>query len=155
MVFHVIAVGRMKNSGLKALCDDYLVRSNRYVTVTLHEVPDARRAREPEAVRQEEAEGLLRALPDRAHTVALTREAAQADSRAFSQRVGRWQEEARDVAFVVGGAYGLHERVLERASERLSLSSMTFPHEIARLLLLEQFYRGNTILRGEPYHKGA
>ena len=155
MVFHVVAVGRMKDGGLKALCQDYLKRSNRYVSIAVHEVPDARRARTHAAALQEEAEGLLRAIPDRAHTVALTRDASQPDSRAFAQRLGRWREEARDVAFVVGGAYGLHERVLQRASERISLSSMTFPHEMARLLLLEQLYRGNTILRGEPYHKGA
>lgn len=155
MVFHVVAVGRMKDGGLKALCEDYLKRSNRYVNVAVHEVPDARRARTHAAAQQEEAEGLLRVIPDRAHTVALTRDAPQPDSRAFAQRMGRWREEARDVVFVVGGAYGLHDRVLQRASERISLSSMTFPHEIARLLLLEQLYRGNTILRGEPYHKGA
>jgi 23S rRNA (pseudouridine1915-N3)-methyltransferase len=155
MMFHVVAVGRMKDSGVKSLCEDYLQRSNRYVTVAVHEVPDARRARTQAAVRQEEAENLLRAIPDSAHAVALTRDGSQPDSRAFAKRMGRWREEARDVAFVVGGAYGLHDRVLQRASERISLSSMTFPHEIARLLLLEQLYRGNTILRGEPYHKGA
>ena len=116
---------------------------------------NAEQEREIAQQQREEAESIIRAIPDRAHTVALTREGAQPDSRVFAQRVGRWREAARDVAFVVGGAYGLDGRILKQAAERISLSSMTFPHEVARLLLLEQLYRGNTILRGEPYHKGA
>src|SRR5947209_7585680 len=66
-----------------------------------------------------------------------------------------WPREARDVAFVIGGATGLDPAVFDRCDGRLSLSTWTLPHELARLVLLEQIYRAGTILRGEPYHKGS
>jgi 23S rRNA (pseudouridine1915-N3)-methyltransferase len=154
MQFHLIAVGRIKHDGVRMACHEYAERAARYVPLRIHEVADARRAKTPEAILNAEADGLLRAIPSRAHMVALTRTGGALGSREFAEAMGQWRENARDVAFVIGGAYGLHPRVLDRAAERLSLSPMTLPHEIARLVLLEQLYRGNTILRGEPYHKG-
>jgi 23S rRNA (pseudouridine1915-N3)-methyltransferase len=95
----------------------------------------------------------MRAIPDDARVVALTRQGTMPASRDFARRLGHWQERALDIAFVVGGANGLDRSVIERSEEQLSLSPMTLPHEVARLVLLEQIYRGHTILRGEPYHK--
>ena len=76
------------------------------------------------------------------------------NSQDFAGRLEGWQREGRDVAFVIGGAFGLDASVRQACEETISLSDMTFPHELARVMLLEQIYRGNTILRGEPYHKG-
>ena len=76
------------------------------------------------------------------------------DSRAFAAALDRWRQAGRDLAFVVGGAYGLDESLQQQCDEIIRLSDMTLPHELARLVLLEQIYRGNTILKGEPYHKG-
>lgn len=75
------------------------------------------------------------------------------DSRTFAALLQRWREEGRDVAFLLGGANGLAPEVLRCASRRISLAPWTLPHELARLVLMEQFYRAGTIVRGEPYHK--
>ncbi|RMH11437.1 MAG: 23S rRNA (pseudouridine(1915)-N(3))-methyltransferase RlmH, partial [Gemmatimonadetes bacterium] len=109
----------------------------------------------PDAVRAAEAERLLRRLPADADLVALTREGRAWDSRGLATYLEEGALHARDRAFVIGGAFGLGEAVLARASWRWSLSALTFPHEVARLVLVEQLYRAGTILRGEPYHKGS
>ncbi len=101
-----------------------------------------------------ESDALFTAVPRGSRIVALARGGEVQTSEHFAQEVERWRLEARDVAFLVGGAYGLDQRLLERADQRISLSRMTLPHELARLVLLEQLYRALTILRGEPYHKG-
>jgi 23S rRNA (pseudouridine1915-N3)-methyltransferase len=108
-----------------------------------------------EAVRGVEGDRLLARIPAGAEVVALTR----AGKALGSRELARWMEEravyrSREVVFVLGGAFGLGGDVLNRASLRLSLSSMTLPHEVARLVLAEQLYRTGTLLRGEPYHKG-
>jgi 23S rRNA (pseudouridine1915-N3)-methyltransferase len=98
---------------------------------------------------------LLRAVPSDALLVALTRDGQEMTSVDFARHLEEWQRRNRDVAFVIGGAHGLDAAVLDAADQRLSLSPMTLPHEIARLTLLEQLYRACTIIRGEPYHKGG
>lgn len=102
-----------------------------------------------------EAQRLLDRIPAGAVVVALTREGEGMGSRELA---GYLEEKAvrstPEVVFVIGGAFGLDKRVLERADRRLSLSGMTLPHELARLILAEQLYRAGTISRNEPYHKG-
>jgi 23S rRNA (pseudouridine1915-N3)-methyltransferase len=156
MVFHVVAVGRIRDSNLRAVCDEYAQRTRRYTKLEIREVAEGTRGRpSAETTRRREAEALMRAIPDDSKVVALTRQGTAPASRDFAVRLGRWREQALNVAFVVGGAHGLDESVIARSEEQLSLSPMTLPHEVARLLLLEQIYRGHTILRGEPYHKGG
>ena len=154
MQLDVIAVGRVRDSGLRAACDDYLTRTRRYLKVGEHEVPAAR-ARRPADVRKLEGERLLARIPAKSRGVALTRKGRALDSAAFAERVSAWRRDARDVALVIGGADGLDPAVLERCETHLSLSPLTFPHELARVVLYEQLYRACTILGGEPYHKGA
>ncbi|HZD04600.1 MAG TPA: 23S rRNA (pseudouridine(1915)-N(3))-methyltransferase RlmH, partial [Longimicrobiales bacterium] len=114
----------------------------------------ARRGEEPEEVVAAEAERILARLPREAGVVALTRKGKGMTSRGLARWLSRQAVDASDVAFVIGGAWGLDAVVLERASRHLSLSPMTLPHEVARLCLAEQLYRAGTIVRGEPYHKG-
>lgn len=155
MEFHVVAVGRLRHAAPRTLCDEYAKRARRYAPLSVHEVSESRgRRAAPEAMRKE-AKELLRAWPDGARGVALTREGRAMDSTSFAKQVGRWREDARDVCFLIGGAFGLDASILERAEDTLSLSRMTLPHELARIVLLEQLYRAHSILRGEPYHKGA
>lgn len=155
MVFHVVAVGRMRDTALRAACDEYLRRVGRTARIELHEVAEAGRAGgTPARTRRIEGERLHRAAPREAVRVALTRGGRACTSEQFARRVGRWREGARDVAFLLGGAHGLPDSLLEDAGNALSLSPLTLPHELARLVLLEQLYRAGTILRGEPYHKG-
>ena len=155
MIFRLFAVGRVRNAALREASDDYLARARRYFPLEVIEVPDsARRGQSPSAARRLEGIALLKRVTD-STLVALTREGEQEDSPAFADRMARWQREARDVSFLIGGAGGLDPAVMEKCDGRLSLSSWTLPHELARVVLLEQIYRAGTILRGEPYHKGA
>jgi len=155
MMFHLVAVGRVRDPNLRAMCEHYATRVCRYSKLRIHEVPDGtRKSKEPEAVLRDEATALLKAVPANARLVALVRGGDRCGSRRFASRLKEWRESGRDLVFLIGGAYGLGTAVRERCEVELSLSDMTFPHEVARLMLLEQIYRGNTILKGEPYHKG-
>jgi 23S rRNA (pseudouridine1915-N3)-methyltransferase len=156
MVVHVVAVGRVRDAAVAAACDDYLRRARRGLGIAVHEVREAgRRAGTPAATRQVEGERLQGALPAGARLVALTRTGRALSSTEFAAVVRRWREDARDVAMLIGGAHGLPDDLLAACETRLSLSALTLPHELARLVLCEQLYRAMTILRGEPYHKGA
>lgn len=156
MRFHLIAVGRLRLPGLREACELYVERIRRYGRIHVREVREAgRRGPDGAAARRLEGERLRAAVPDGARVVALARSGMTMDSEAFARRVGRWREEGRDVAFLLGGAYGLWDRAVEDADLVLSLGAMTLPHDVARLVLLEQLYRAFTMLRGEPYHKGG
>lgn len=156
MVFHVVAVGRLRDGALRDLCDGYLTRVRRSLEVVVREVADAGRAAgTPKQARTLEGERLREALPRGATVVAVTRTGRAMTSTQFARQVGRWREAARDVAFLIGGAWGLPAGLIADAGAAISLGPMTFPHELARVLLLEQLYRAGTILRGEPYHKGG
>ena len=154
MVFHLVAVGRVRQAGLRQACDAYERRCARYFSFRVHELPEAKQANTSTGIQGEERDVVLRRVPKSARRVGLSRAGVSYTSRELAARIEHWREEARDVAFIVGGAYGLHEDVLSTCDELLALSTMTFPHELARLLLLEQIYRSGTLLRNEPYHKG-
>jgi 23S rRNA (pseudouridine1915-N3)-methyltransferase len=136
---------------------EYEERARRYWKLDVSEVDAGApgRSPEPRRVMAAEAERILGKVATELELVALTRIGTAMDSRSFT----RWLEDravsaAPGVSLVLGGAFGLDPAVLSRASRRLSLSPMTLPHELARLVLAEQLYRAGTILRGEPYHKG-
>jgi 23S rRNA (pseudouridine1915-N3)-methyltransferase len=155
MIVHVLAVGRVKDAALSEACDAYASRIRHHQRLEIREVREAgRRERDAAGARRLEGEALLDAVPSGSHVVALTRGGEARSSEELADLLERWREQARDVAFLVGGAHGLDPALLDRAHQRLTLSSMTLPHELARLVLLEQLYRAMTILRGEPYHKG-
>jgi 23S rRNA (pseudouridine1915-N3)-methyltransferase len=100
-----------------------------------------------------EGERILAALRPGERVVALDERGKLLDSRQFAAQLGTWRDQgSRQVAFVVGGAYGLDPSVRERADLVLSLSPMTFPHQLVRLLFAEQLYRATAILQGSPYH---
>ena len=107
----------------------------------------------PELVREREGERLAERLPGDAIVVACDPGGVVMDSALFARWLQDQRESARSVAFVIGGAHGLGTAVRQRANRRLSLAPWTLPHEVARLVLVEQLYRAGTIMRGEPYHK--
>ncbi|HET7025738.1 MAG TPA: 23S rRNA (pseudouridine(1915)-N(3))-methyltransferase RlmH [Gemmatimonadales bacterium] len=150
----LVAVGALRGPGFRAACDEYLTRLRRYGEVTEREVKEAGRIKDVASRQAVEAERLQEALPDGATIVALAREGTGWSSRDLAGRIERWRLEARPVAFLIGGSTGLAAPLLARASARWSLGPLTLPHELARIVVLEQLYRGWTILRGEPYHKG-
>lgn len=154
MVFRVLAVGKLRDPGVRASCDNYLERVRRYFRVEVREV--TARGRSGGAAERLRAEGraLLGALPHACTVIALTRTGRAEDSARFARRVAACQHAGRDTTLVIGGAFGLDAAVVARSDTQLSLSPLTLPHELARLVLLEQLYRAATILNGEPYHKG-
>lgn len=155
MIFHLVAVGRIRDAGLRATCDAYTNRLQRYIKFRIHEIPDTKGVRDRDELVRRESAAILKAVPGACRLVLLTRTGQTPDgSRGFAERLARWEEAARDIALVIGGAYGVGEPVQQQAEEQLSLSTLTLAHEHARLVLLEQLYRANTIRRGEPYHKG-
>lgn len=155
MVVYVVAVGRLTDPGLAACCEEYARRIRKAVKLEIREVrTPAGRLRPSERLKLE-GERLLEAIPQNARLVGLTRLGTAESSEQFARRLARWIEQGRDLAFVIGGAYGLGSRVLQRCDFKFSLSQLTFPHQLARLILLEQLYRALTILAGSPYHKAA
>lgn len=134
----LVTVGKLKDRPLREAADDYLGRIRRYVKCDEVEVRDDR--------------SLPRAIPEGAYTVALEVNGAEFDSVTFSKRIERWGSQGKGiVAFVIGGAEGIPPELSRSAQERMSLSRMTLPHRLARVVLLEQIYRSMTLLRGEPY----
>jgi 23S rRNA (pseudouridine1915-N3)-methyltransferase len=150
---HLLAVGRLRSSYREA-CDDYLRRLGKYVKVTEVEVKEASRAPTVDTRREEEGGRLLAKAPGSATVVALAREGAPWTSEELAARVEGWRVAARPLAFVLGGSHGLAAGLLASAAVRWSLGPLTLPHELARVIVVEQLYRAFTILRGEPYHKG-
>lgn len=102
-----------------------------------------------ESIEVREEERVARRLPDRAFICLLTREGEEMDSLAFSRFIEERRSEGRDLCFVIGGPFGLE---IERPDQRLSLGPITLPHQLARVVLLEQLYRAHKIIAGEPYH---
>ena len=150
----VIAVGKLKERFWREAADEYLKRLGAYATVRVHEVADRDPARGEARAMAEEAADVLRATPEGAHVIALDLGGSQLSSEAFSARLDALALDGRSqVVFVIGGSTGLDASVLARADERLSLGPMTLPHNLARVVLLEQIYRAFRISRGEPYHK--
>jgi 23S rRNA (pseudouridine1915-N3)-methyltransferase len=151
-----VAVGRVRGA-LAAAVEDYEARAGRYWKLETVEVAAGLKGSASiiaERVMEAEAERLLARVPAGFDLVALTREGRAMSSRelaAYLQELGT--RSAPGVAFVIGGAFGLGEAVLRRTARKLSLSALTLPHEMARLVLAEQLYRAGTIVRGEPYHK--
>jgi 23S rRNA (pseudouridine1915-N3)-methyltransferase len=151
----VVVVGKARG-GLGPAIEEYEKRAGRYWKLEVVEVSaGAGSAKAPPArVQEAEAERIVSRIPAELEVVALTRTGKSMGSRELA---GYLEEHAvrssAGVAFVIGGAYGLGAAVVKKARRKLSLSTFTLPHEMARLLLAEQLYRAGTLVRGEPYHK--
>ena len=149
-----VVVGGVKGPVAQVI-DDYTRRASHYWRLEWIEVDAGAKGRaDATAVMAAEAERILARVPEGAQVVVLTRVGKGMTSRGLSKWLDGAALHGRDVVFVIGGAFGIDPRVLDRADRELSLSPMTLPHEIARLVLAEQIYRAGTISRNEPYHKG-
>lgn len=150
----LVAVGRLRPA-LREVCDDYATRLSRWVELREVEVREAARAGPPPVQRRRESRAIRDALPEGAFVVLLDIEGQAWGSDAFAAQLARWQETGRPLAFVVGGAEGVDEDLQRGAQARWSLGPATLPHELARVVALEQVYRAFTILHGLPYHKSS
>jgi 23S rRNA (pseudouridine1915-N3)-methyltransferase len=148
----ILGVGRLRPAYREA-CDDYLRRLSRYGKAKELEIREASRAPTVDAQREEEASRLLERVPAGATLVALDREGSSWTSEELARRLEGWRVAARPLVCVIGGSHGLAPRLLGSAAVRWSLGPLTLPHELARVVLVEQLYRAFTIIRGERYHK--
>ncbi|WDC85694.1 23S rRNA (pseudouridine(1915)-N(3))-methyltransferase RlmH [Caloramator sp. mosi_1] len=155
----IISVGKLKEKYLKEGINEYLKRLSKYAKVDIIEVPDEKAPenlsqKEEEMVKDKEGQGILKHIKDNMYVVVLDIKGKQLSSEELadflSQRALLGES---NVAFIIGGSLGLSQTVLNRANYKLSFSKMTFPHQLMRLILLEQIYRGFRIINGEPYHK--
>lgn len=153
MRFVIVAVGAPRSQLLARPIREYEQRAARYWPLEIREVREAPARSAPASrVRALEGERLLAAAGG-AHVVACDEHGTLLDTREFAAWMREQRQRSRDVAFLLGGAFGLDAAVLERADTRLALARWTMPHEMARLVLAEQLYRAGTLARGEPYHK--
>lgn len=159
MTIRILCVGKLKERYFLEAEAEFLKRLRRFGAVEIVEVPDEKApetlsAMEQAQVKAREGERLLTRIGEGDRVIALAIGGRRYTSEAFAARLQLLRDTGtRSIAFVIGGSLGLSDAVLKRANETLSLSDMTLPHRIARLVLLEQIYRAHKICAGEPYHK--
>lgn len=159
MKIHILAVGRLKDGPERQLVHRYLDRAKAagrqlgFGDVDVRELPESR-AKQAEQRKKEEAEAILDARQDGAVLVFLDERGKSLTSDKFAQQLGTWRDQGiRDCYFVIGGADGLDKTLRQQGHLTVNLSTLTWPHQIVRILLAEQVYRAMTILSGHPYHR--
>ncbi len=159
MNIYIICVGKIKEKYLKEAIAEYSKRLSRYCRLEIIEIPDEKtpdNASEKEEMQIKEKEGsaILRSIKDNMFVTVLDLKGKMMSSEEFSNLIDKWGIEGKsNLAFVIGGSLGLSREVISRADYSISFSKMTFPHQLMRVFLLEQIYRGYRISNGEPYHK--
>lgn len=152
MKIKVIGVGKLREKYLKDAVAEYTKRLSSYSKVSMVEVSDERD--EDPAALKKEGDAILRQIKDGEYVIALAIKGTSFDSIEFSEMLEALGVRGiSDIVFVIGGSNGLHEEVIARADFLLSFSKMTFPHQLMRVILMEQIYRAFKISRGEKYHK--
>lgn len=159
MKITVIAVGKIKESFYREALLEYQKRLSRYCSLEIREVEDERApdkisAAEKENILKKEGERIEKLLPEGAYIVTLEIEGKSFTSEAFAREISDLGLRGQShIVFVIGGSIGLHNTIKKRAGLAVSFSKMTFPHQLMRVILLEQIYRAFRIINGEPYHK--
>ncbi len=151
----VIAVGNKMPSWCTLACEEYLTRLRHTMKCSLIEIPPAKRHKAGSVSQYKEEEGtkILQKVPSGCHVVALEVKGNAWDTPKVATSLSSWQQQGKDIAFIIGGPDGLSEKCLTRANQLWSLSALTFPHALARVVLLEQLYRAWSILSNHPYHR--
>lgn len=159
MKITIICVGKLKEKFYREAAAEYAKRLGRYCKLEIVEVqdektPDQASASLEEQIKAKEAAGILKHIKEEAFLYALEIKGEQPDSLELSRQINSLMLQGKShIQFVIGGSLGLHESVLQASDRRISFSKMTFPHQLMRVILLEQIYRSCRILSGEPYHK--
>jgi 23S rRNA (pseudouridine1915-N3)-methyltransferase len=151
----ILAVGNKMPAWISEGYQEYAKRMPREAKIELVELkPEARNSgKTAQQIMEAEAQRISAALPAGALCIALDERGATPTTRQLSQQMQDWMQQGRDVAFVIGGADGLHESVKHRAQHLMALSALTLPHGMVRVLLAEQLYRAHSLLHNHPYHR--
>lgn len=155
MKISLFVVGKTNHNYLSPGIDDYTKRINHYISFNIQYIADAKNTKNLSQAQQKQAEGqnLLNAFDKSDYVVLLDERGKEFTSKDFSSFIEKkMQTVTKRLVFVVGGPYGFSEDVYQRANEKISLSKMTFPHDLIRLIFTEQLYRSFTIMNNEPYH---
>lgn len=159
MKITLLTVGKIKEAFFREAVSEYGKRLSRYCRLQIEETADEKTPEkisetEREQILQKEGERILRLLPENAYIVTLEIEGRKMTSEDFAEKMEKLGIDGTShIVFVIGGSLGLHRTVKDRADLAVSFSDMTFPHQLMRVVLLEQIYRAYRIINGEPYHK--
>lgn len=158
MKINILAVGKIKEEFIRAGINEFLKRLTRYAKVNIIEVDDEKIPANPsgadiESVKEREGEKLLKKIPANSYVIVLAILGKPMTSEGLSAAMQDLMVQGHsEITFIIGGAVGLHQKVVESADLLLSMSGMTFTHQMIRMILLEQIYRAFKIMKGEPYH---
>lgn len=159
MNIKIITVGKIKEKYIQEGIKEYTKRLSRYCSLEIIEIDDEKAPenlsdKEMEIVKQREGERILSKIPQNSFVIALVIEGKQLSSEDLAEKIGTLMVDGiSDICFIIGGSLGLSQEVISRSNFKLSFSKMTFPHQLMRMILLEQIYRAWRIMKGEPYHK--
>lgn len=151
----LLGIGKDKEEYLKKGIDNYLKRIKKYVSFEYKILPGLKKTTklDVQSIKHQEAEKFFAILPQNSHVILLDENGKSFNSVDFSEQLSKKMlAGTKNLVFIIGGAYGFDERMVRKANETLSLSKMTFNHQIVRLFFLEQLYRAFTIINNEPYH---
>jgi len=155
MQSQILAIGHKMPKWCQIACEDYLSRLQRFMKCTLIEIPAAKRHKTGDVLnyQHEEASKILQKISPSCHVVALEVTGSSWSTPLLAQTLAHWQQQGKKLVFIIGGPDGLSDKCLARANQCWSLSALTFPHALARVLLLEQLYRAVSLLSNHPYHR--
>ncbi len=159
MKIDIICVGKLKEKYWVQATQEYIKRLSKYCKLEIIEVPDEKTPenlslKQEIQIKDKEGEAILKKLKDEAYAIALAIEGKTHTSPQLAKHIEDLSIQGKShIAFIIGGSLGLSDQVLNRADEKLSFSPMTFPHQLVRVIILEQIYRSFRIIKGEPYHK--
>lgn len=159
MKITILCVGKIKESFYREALEEYIKRMSRYAKIEIEEVadektPDNASGAQEKSVKEREAERLLAKWKEDSYTFVLAINGKQFSSEAFAEKIEQLGTYGTSsIQFVIGGSLGLDEKIISRADCLISFSKMTFPHQLMRVVLMEQIYRAYRIIKNEPYHK--
>ena len=158
MKITVIALGRLKENYLRDATAEYQKRLSRYCSLNVIELNPVTLSENPSKAQvdlalKKESEQILSKIPDNTYKIALCVEGKKLSSESFAEKIDSLKAEGKGICFIIGSSYGLNDCIKQKADLKLSLSDMTFPHQLFRVMLLEQIYRGFKINEGSTYHK--
>jgi len=148
----ILCVGKIKEKFFKEAINEYLKRISKYSKIEIVEVEDID-LNNKELNLEKEKNNLLKYINDKDYIVTLEIEGKQMDSVEFSETIDKTLINYPNITFIIGGSYGIHNDIKDKSNLKLSFSKMTFPHQLFRIILLEQIYRGFKIMKNESYHK--